>query len=1274
MSLIKVNQLSTLDGAAEAEVSANTGLKIPSTASLKVEGDLLDSGGAPGAAGQYLISNGTNVVWSNLPQDLDTNANVTFNNVTVEGDITITGNANFNLNSFTTDDLIEGSNQYYTNLRARQAISVSNVSGDGFLGYNSGSGLIEYTGPSETDYRAAISTAITGAGDGSIAYDQINGVVQYEGPEPSDYRAAFGAIKFDDGGANTFLGDLTFDQGTGDYTYTGPTVAEIRSQFSATSNLFDPDAFGQLGFDPNTGIVSYEGITAQQIRDLFNADTPAGFNPNGLTYDDATGTYYIDPGAIDPALIYAGINTSPTSTAGDINDSIQNLHVNNATFQQVSVSQVVVAASGLADVSAAGHTFIDGDRVKLVDTENAHLDGIYEVLTSDSSGPGDPGTTFQVQTTNVTDGTYSPAAALTRRVSVFTGDLVVDGSINVNGSKIGLSDLFVGTSLIRLNSDLPDSQIPANDGTDDAFIEVNRGAELDTALRWNEGLNRWQFSNDGINYNNILLPSETDFGGAEEFGASGDPDRYNALSTRQFVQGASTFTAIEVSDISKFKINQQVKVFGVSSSSDISTSNPQQPGPAFVSASTDAAIFSQDPSNPNDPLAHRYYAYATAQMDINTGDIAVASVQSVGAVENIKVDDLNETNYNVVRVTRGGTDKATLLYRAVFADDGTGNAASTAISGFTGGANTQFELIAVIGPRYFENNVSYDYNDYGNYDVTVNSRRDDDGTYGSSPVHVPHTASLLPKQGFVTSGLVNVDPVLSEITLATTGLTVDADLSNVFAYHDDTLSLQNAIANAQSTGRNFLVIPGGTYLVSQLLIPDGFTLKGLSDATVLHKQYWDTTNMFSASKDGIRGAMIVSENYDFSDGVNAIDGGTDIFFGEIILDGNSLYQILDRGNELGEQSNDCLINLVNSNFVRLQSVKIRYSAGPALYATGSTNLVIDSAIFFDGAEEERFETPCLIAEEGDTTVISNSIFRDFPGPLILNATEVLAVNGCTVRNCGSGLRVYASKKTDVLNNLILGPADEYIPVPDQYDSEFNSVNLNLEQSATNDTPVLTYLVSGDPVDLTGCVRRVEVFRVTVTAGEESFDVLNPILNGGLDLFSTINDGITVDPSLGQTQFRISSGNSAFLYSNYPTQPDAYNVYRAYAIKYLDIGSDIDPSLGTGELVGSLYKVICNAAAYNSVVPGDYIKLFQHSYAPEPTGAPGPLVWLVQARDITGPNEYQLDLLPYYEESDGDLVSYNITSVEPGGGTTVGGGYIGLRDKFIIAKGVISITV
>ena len=69
-------------------------------------------------------------------------------------------------------------------------------------------------------------------------------------------------------------------------------------------------------------------------------------------------------------------------------------------------------------------------------------------------------------------------------------------------------------------------------------------------------------------------------------------------------------------------------------------------------------------------------------MDINTGDIAVASVQSVGAVENIKVDDLNETNYNVVRVTRGGTDKATLLYRAVFADDGTGNAASTAISGF----------------------------------------------------------------------------------------------------------------------------------------------------------------------------------------------------------------------------------------------------------------------------------------------------------------------------------------------------------------------------------------------------------------------------------------------------------------------------------------------------------------------------------------------------------------------------------------------------------------
>jgi uncharacterized MAPEG superfamily protein len=49
--------------------------------------------------------------------------------------------------SGTTTDLPEGSNLYHTNARARSAISVTDTGGEGSLAYNSGTGVITYTGP-----------------------------------------------------------------------------------------------------------------------------------------------------------------------------------------------------------------------------------------------------------------------------------------------------------------------------------------------------------------------------------------------------------------------------------------------------------------------------------------------------------------------------------------------------------------------------------------------------------------------------------------------------------------------------------------------------------------------------------------------------------------------------------------------------------------------------------------------------------------------------------------------------------------------------------------------------------------------------------------------------------------------------------------------------------------------------------------------------------------------------------------------------------------------
>ncbi len=66
------------------------------------------------------------------------------------------------LNAFDTADLAENAaNKYFTDARARAAVSVNDVSGDGSLTYDSGSGVITYTGPSASEVRAHLS-----AGDG----------------------------------------------------------------------------------------------------------------------------------------------------------------------------------------------------------------------------------------------------------------------------------------------------------------------------------------------------------------------------------------------------------------------------------------------------------------------------------------------------------------------------------------------------------------------------------------------------------------------------------------------------------------------------------------------------------------------------------------------------------------------------------------------------------------------------------------------------------------------------------------------------------------------------------------------------------------------------------------------------------------------------------------------------------------------------------------------------------------------------------------------------
>ena len=88
-----------------------------------------------------------------------------------------TGTFDVDFSTFTTDAITEGTtNLFYTDARARAAVSVTDSGGDGSLEYDSNTGAITYTGPSAAEVRAHFTggTGVT-INNGEIAIGQSVG-------------------------------------------------------------------------------------------------------------------------------------------------------------------------------------------------------------------------------------------------------------------------------------------------------------------------------------------------------------------------------------------------------------------------------------------------------------------------------------------------------------------------------------------------------------------------------------------------------------------------------------------------------------------------------------------------------------------------------------------------------------------------------------------------------------------------------------------------------------------------------------------------------------------------------------------------------------------------------------------------------------------------------------------------------------------------------------------------------------------------------------------
>jgi len=235
-----------------------------------------------------------------------------------------------------TDDVAEGStNLYFTDTRARGAISVTDNGGDGSLAYNNSTGVLTYTGPSATEVRAHLQ-----AGTG-VTYDSASGLISVGQEVGTSDSVTFSGLKV----TNNVVVDGNLQVNGTQTTINSTTLSvqdnmfylnQLESSGSPTivvdvgfaANYNDTGSYAHTGFfrDATDGIWKlFDGYTPEPDSDLDIDVGHASFNFANLQVGNITATN-ITGG-------YAGFDSDFASkTTADLSEDSSNLYYTTARF------------------------------------------------------------------------------------------------------------------------------------------------------------------------------------------------------------------------------------------------------------------------------------------------------------------------------------------------------------------------------------------------------------------------------------------------------------------------------------------------------------------------------------------------------------------------------------------------------------------------------------------------------------------------------------------------------------------------------------------------------------------------------------------------------------------------------------------------------------------------------------------------------------------------------------------------------------------------------
>lgn len=675
--------------------------------------------------------------------------------------------------------------------------------------------------------------------------------------------------------------------------------------------------------------------------------------------------------------------------------------------------------------------------------------------------------------------------------------------------------------------------------------------------------------------------------------------------------GSTVSNTIQISGIStsNFYVGEKVKVFGVNAFSDSTTvAAPIVGSMSAVKVGTSATIST--------------YRYWVAQYHLRNGKVGVSSqISPLVGIGMTAIGNFNDTDNISLTLARSDTNHGLLVYRQIGVSTNINNA----------------KLIGILGPKELASDTSgISWIDYGTFDQTEWSPRGTENEYDSDQIHFPNIATTGQRRGWALDTVVSIGT--SSIRLNGKYTTNSGD-NAVKVVHDNTYALSLAIDHALANKQYSLELPSGTYLTNKLIIPSGFTLKGNGKNTVIKTQYFATD-----VTDGAGNSLSLDGNIV---GVGTTSA-SDISIYDLTIDGNSANNILFDG----ELDNYIMYfgNITSSTF---KNIEVRNSPGHGLYLYDSSRISVDNCSFVDGSISDRYPFTPLHTQESDTLRVNDCLFENYPGPVDLSVSSVVATGGNIIRNCGTGLRTYASSKITTTNNLILGPADEYISSPDIYDSDFNSINLTIDRGVTFNGPVLQYLENGLPKDISSAKVSIISAGIGTVVGQGTttetlgarflnFNITTP--NSGE--YGRANGYIQL--SLTSTQTATLGISSALGYNiiaqEYITVPTGFTTY-------IGIGTGTFNTIGAGSTQYTI--TLSDPNQFSGISTGDIIKLVNHSVTPDLSSYELTIAEKIDA----GASTKRLR-----------LTGFTTTSVSNGLQT----GYITIRNTFTIAKGRVGV--